>query len=370
MTNTDWESDAEWLQTVQELRDYREAQLRAFEGVDDLLVARFVAGECSPEEVAAVNAAMTAQPAVRELVDVLREVAALEGFPDFPADTSSQTGIAEALRLALAFAADLQSTTPAGSKWLEFDAPLITALDRAAGTGSSDRLKLTERWLMENDRLFAVTAGDEDREPVLASLPWYTDLTDWPKGLDWDFVPNIPTWTVRIQCRAVTLRWTVESAGARMVFPSEVADQAPRGKDIAWEIYANDANGKPAAESLVRGVFRVLTPEQIEELEAELTSADRIEDPDRRNFVEFGYLVERKCFAEAISRLERMTADRGSLHLRLLRWRGLASIYLRMHRELTGQRRMGVPEGLWALQLSRENLRAAYGLLDLNFPEK
>lgn len=370
MTNNDWESDAEWLQTLQELRTYRNAQLQAFEGVDDLLVARFVAGECSAEEVATVQAAMAAQPAVQELVDVLREVLALDGFPEFPADRSSSASIPEVLRQALAFASDLQSTNPAGSKWLELDAPLITALDQAAGASPSQRQELTEQALFQNDRLFAVTAGDEDREPVLVSLPWYTDLTDWPRGLDWDFVPNVRTWTVRIQCRAVSLKWTVESAGTRMVFPAEVAEQMPRGKDILWEINANDAHGKPAAESLVRGVFRVLIPEQIEELEAELVSASRIEDPDRRNFVEFGYLIERKCFLQAITRLEQMTADRGSPHLRLLRWRGLASIYLRMHRELTGQRRMGVPEGLWALQLSRENLRAAYGLLDLSFPEK
>lgn len=65
-TTEDWKAVAAMLLT------HREEQLRTWGATDDLLVARFLAGDCDAQERAQVETWMQEYPAVRELVELSR----------------------------------------------------------------------------------------------------------------------------------------------------------------------------------------------------------------------------------------------------------------------------------------------------------
>lgn len=357
-----WESDPEWKRLVGDLRLYREAQQQAFEAIDDALIARFVAGECTTDETERVQSAIREQPAVRELVSLLSEVVTIDHY-DGPNNDAVTI-----LRRALRFTADMPWSSSGEGCFLELDDDLVAALTQAATAPPSKRGELCETALISKDRLFAIAAGSEDREPVMGSLPWFTALSEWPDELSWESAPEISAWRVRIICRAASLKETCEVTEPKLVWPQAFSQAAPRDKDIYWEVQIGEGQSRPAGEIHLRGVFRVLSAKDVEQLHRELASTATLEDLDRREFINFVYLLEHRCFAEAIALLERINQSSAPLHLRLLRLRGLASVYQRMQRELTGSRMMGVPEGLWALKLSRENLNRAYAILNLHFP--
>jgi hypothetical protein len=64
-----------WERIAAELHAYRQAQRRLWGDVDDMTLARFLAGTATDAERAAVDQAMQEHPAVRELVEGLRELA-------------------------------------------------------------------------------------------------------------------------------------------------------------------------------------------------------------------------------------------------------------------------------------------------------
>jgi hypothetical protein len=72
--NSPSDSHEQWERVAAELHAYRDAQRQAWGDLDDIQVARYLAGECSPQERAAMEQAMQSFPDVRELMDVLRDV--------------------------------------------------------------------------------------------------------------------------------------------------------------------------------------------------------------------------------------------------------------------------------------------------------
>jgi hypothetical protein len=63
-----------WERLAVELRAYGQAQRHAWGDLDDIQLARYLAGVCSPPECAAVEQAMRDLPDVREVIDLLRGV--------------------------------------------------------------------------------------------------------------------------------------------------------------------------------------------------------------------------------------------------------------------------------------------------------
>jgi hypothetical protein len=63
-----------WDRLALELRADRQAQRQAWGDVDDVQIARYLAGDCSAQECAEVEQAMRDFPDVREVIDVLRGV--------------------------------------------------------------------------------------------------------------------------------------------------------------------------------------------------------------------------------------------------------------------------------------------------------
>jgi hypothetical protein len=80
------ESREDWERLAAELRAYRQAQRQAWGDLDDLQVARYLDGACSPQERATVEQGMRDLPDVREVIDVLRSV-----LPAWGVDASDQT---------------------------------------------------------------------------------------------------------------------------------------------------------------------------------------------------------------------------------------------------------------------------------------
>jgi hypothetical protein len=68
------ESREHWERLAAELRAYGQAQRQAWVDVDDMQLARYLTGACSPPERAAVEQALRDLPDVREVIDVLRDV--------------------------------------------------------------------------------------------------------------------------------------------------------------------------------------------------------------------------------------------------------------------------------------------------------
>jgi anti-sigma factor RsiW len=64
----------QWNRVATELRACRDAQLRAWGDLDDVQVARYLAGICSSEERATIEQAMQSLPDAREVIQVLRAV--------------------------------------------------------------------------------------------------------------------------------------------------------------------------------------------------------------------------------------------------------------------------------------------------------
>ncbi len=73
MSTSDQEKER-WRQTFDKLRAHREARTELWGDVDDITLASYVDEMCSDEECRAVEEAMNTKPAVRELVDFLRDV--------------------------------------------------------------------------------------------------------------------------------------------------------------------------------------------------------------------------------------------------------------------------------------------------------
>jgi hypothetical protein len=68
------ESREQWERLAAELRAYGQTQRQAWGDVDDMQLARYLTGACSPPERAAVEQALRDLPDVREVIDVLRGV--------------------------------------------------------------------------------------------------------------------------------------------------------------------------------------------------------------------------------------------------------------------------------------------------------
>jgi hypothetical protein len=70
-------ADREWQRVAADLIAYRDAQKQLWGGLDDGLIARYLAGDCTPPERQRVEETMSSHPEVRACVDLVREVLAI-----------------------------------------------------------------------------------------------------------------------------------------------------------------------------------------------------------------------------------------------------------------------------------------------------
>jgi hypothetical protein len=95
------ESREPWERLAAELRTYGHAQCQAWGDIDDIQLARYLAGACSPSERAVVEQAMRDLPDVREVIDLLRSILPapeVEPIPPGPEGAASGIAAAPALR--------------------------------------------------------------------------------------------------------------------------------------------------------------------------------------------------------------------------------------------------------------------------------
>lgn len=77
MPSPDSDHEQRWEALAAELQAYREGQQACWGFVSDLTVARFLADECTPRERDSVENAMREHEAVRDSIEVLRELVAI-----------------------------------------------------------------------------------------------------------------------------------------------------------------------------------------------------------------------------------------------------------------------------------------------------
>jgi hypothetical protein len=73
--HSEGDSDAEWARIKSELVAYRDQRRQAWGNLDDITLARYLAGEATAAEAEQVRRAMDEHPKVRECVAIVREVA-------------------------------------------------------------------------------------------------------------------------------------------------------------------------------------------------------------------------------------------------------------------------------------------------------
>ena len=63
-----------WEGVAAQLKAYRDQQRATWGDIDDATIGKYLAGQASPEEIAEVKAAAAQYPAVREAIELVREV--------------------------------------------------------------------------------------------------------------------------------------------------------------------------------------------------------------------------------------------------------------------------------------------------------
>jgi len=89
-----------WEEIAAALKAYRRAQHETWGEVDDVAIAKYLAGDCSPEERQTVEEAIRSHPAYGELIDVVKEVledfhpvAAAEAVPQASTEVAPQAAV-------------------------------------------------------------------------------------------------------------------------------------------------------------------------------------------------------------------------------------------------------------------------------------
>lgn len=67
-------SNTNWARILYELRQYRDVQKQTWGDINDATIAVYLAGEGTPEQNAQVESAMERYPAVREAIEIVKEV--------------------------------------------------------------------------------------------------------------------------------------------------------------------------------------------------------------------------------------------------------------------------------------------------------
>jgi hypothetical protein len=107
----------DWERIADMLRAYREQQRSTWGDADDMVVAKYLSGDCSPNEKDVVERAVAQYPALGELVEVLREIAAAPLPGEMPVSRFSP-------------ALTTVSAPPISRIWEDISAPVIRLAER------------------------------------------------------------------------------------------------------------------------------------------------------------------------------------------------------------------------------------------------
>jgi hypothetical protein len=146
------ESREPWERLAAELRAYEQAQRQAWGDVDDIQLARYLEGVCSPQERAAVEQAMRDLPDVREAIAVLRGVLPAWGL-EAPVQPGLAEGEARAVSWAAARAATLAQDTVVQRQLVETRRARRRMVLRAALVGIGLAASFLLGWLIGQGRL-------------------------------------------------------------------------------------------------------------------------------------------------------------------------------------------------------------------------
>ena len=83
-STSDTSPEVIWSRLQAELRDFAEQESTMWGGVDECLLARYLAGECTDDELQKVDQAAVDHPAVRECLELVQEVMADEEIDSLP----------------------------------------------------------------------------------------------------------------------------------------------------------------------------------------------------------------------------------------------------------------------------------------------
>jgi hypothetical protein len=160
------ESREQWERLAAELRAYRDAQRHAWGDLDDIQLARYLDGACSPQERAEVEKAMRDSPDVRDVIEVLRSVLPARGMDaPIPPDSAEGTASWAAVRAAALPQDTVAPGQPAGTRQALRRRTLLRAALVGIGLAASFLLGL-----LVGSWRFAPQPSERPPERLLASL--------------------------------------------------------------------------------------------------------------------------------------------------------------------------------------------------------
>lgn len=190
------------------------------------------------------------------------------------------------------------------------------------------------------DSLYVVLAGEDDTPCIHSTPVWYTKLTAAPREIVWlaDTEP--------MQCSLHGIEdgvlYEEEVDQPCLSLPEDTRERISQQSEVYWEC---------VGEQQVRGYFSVeplaenFPAATADDALATLTAAMR--------------LAELRYFEDSLNLLKGIDAGAKSLA-----YRSICRVYQMIREELTGERQLGHPEGVWAADLASRYLRRSYELTE------
>ena len=242
---------------------------------------------------------------------------------------------------------------------LAFDETLAKKIqDAAAGTAKSSNLRDV---VTASDPLLLIAAGDGEETVVETSPPWYTVVAQPPVRLSWDVRESGGPWAVRLWCPRGGELFAGTVADSRVDLRA-IHDAIPHDTDVRWEIAESIAQSEQ--RMLVRGVFRVAKDEQMADVSRQLREREQKAGGALETTLAIAAIYhDARMFEASLDCLRRLEQSTLLGTNGFLVGRAFTSVYVAIHRELTGGRRLGYPEGIWAINVAERHLTKAYAAI-------
>ncbi len=240
---------------------------------------------------------------------------------------------------------------------------LVVNLQKALAGPSGERVDAVYETIYNHDPLYALAAGEEENV-VWASPLWFTCLAESPQRLSWDPGGQSGPWRVRLWNVAGKMLCEDTVARPELVVSERVREAMAADEDVSWEVQPVGASGR---ESLVRGVFRVLSAGRREAVAERLNKIAACPEGINRELAAAKCHYAAGLFEAALTHLRSLAARYALGTAAFLVHRALAAVFLAVSRELTGARNLGSREGIWATNQASQSLAAAYAALRIRW---
>lgn len=245
---------------------------------------------------------------------------------------------------------------------LTFGSDLTGRLEQALAVPAARRQSAIDTALFEHDPLYAAAAGEEARRAIITRPSWFTCLTEPPASLSWQPLRTAGPWWVRLMDETGREIFSSQALHERIDLPLELRARMGVEADISWQVQEQP---DPRSKAVVRGAWRILSATRTAALNQRLAAIQTSPPSLRRDLLIADALHGAGLYDAAWRHLQPLENRYARGVSAFLVQRAMAAVLWTMSNELTGERMLGVPEGLWAAELSSEHLAKAYAALGI-----